>query len=51
VPKKTPQEELNENANSITFKAGTDSLGRMGKRAITNVVNILKDNPDMKIKD
>ncbi|MBL7788406.1 MAG: PorV/PorQ family protein [Chitinophagales bacterium] len=50
VPKKAPQDELNENANSITFKPGTDSLNRSGKRAITNVVNVLKDNPNLKIK-
>jgi len=50
VPKKTPQEELNEYANTISFKAGTDSLSRMSKRAISTVVNVLKDNPSMKIK-
>jgi outer membrane protein OmpA-like peptidoglycan-associated protein len=50
VPKKSPQDELNENANNITFKAGTDTLNRSGRRAITNVVNVLKDNPTLKIK-
>jgi outer membrane protein OmpA-like peptidoglycan-associated protein len=50
VPKKAPQDELNENANSITFKAGTDTMNRSGRRAITNVVNVLKDNPTLKIK-
>jgi outer membrane protein OmpA-like peptidoglycan-associated protein len=50
VPKKAPQDELNENANNITFKAGTDTMNRSGRRAITNVVNVLKDNPTLKIK-
>ena len=50
VPKKAPQDELNENASIITFKAGTDSMQRSGKRAISNVANVLKDNPAMKIK-
>ncbi len=50
VPKKAPQDELNENANSITFKAGTDTMNRSGRRAITNIVNVLKDNPTLKIK-
>jgi outer membrane protein OmpA-like peptidoglycan-associated protein len=50
VPKKSPEEELNENASTISFKAGTDSLSRISKRAIANVVNVLKDNPNIKIK-
>jgi outer membrane protein OmpA-like peptidoglycan-associated protein len=50
VPKKLPQDELNESAVSITFYEGTDSLKRGSTRAITNVVNVLKDNPTLKIK-
>lgn len=50
VPKKTPQEEINENASSLTFKAGTDTLQRSGKRAISNIAIVLKDNPNIKLK-
>lgn len=50
VPKKTPQEELNENASIISFKPGTDSLMRSGNKALGNIANLLKDNPNLKIK-
>lgn len=50
VPKKSPQDELNENASLLRFKEGTDSTQRSVKRAIENIAIVLKDNPNLKIK-
>lgn len=50
VPKKTPQEELNEYAGLINFVQGADSLKRIGRRSVLNVSKLMKENPSLKIK-
>jgi len=46
----TAQDSLNQFAEKMIFKTGTDSLGKMSKRNIEKLANYLKEVPAYKIK-